>query len=297
MVDLQVHSTASDGSVSPGDIPRLAAAAKLAAFALTDHDSVAGLGPANEAAAAFGIRVIAGVELSAFHSDREIHILGLHIQSPAALDERLATFRAQRVERAVLIVGKLQALNVPITIEDVAREAGGGAFGRPHIARALIAAKVVPDFRTAFDRYLGTGRPAYVPKPVLSVGEATSIIRATGGLSFWAHPGRECQREILQTLVAAGLDGVEVLHPSHSPDDTARIRTFCEQLDLLASGGSDWHGEMAGGRTLGGMNVPASWVDVHEQRLAARGAGNGPRGAGNGPRGAGNGQWAMGNGT
>src|SRR6185503_14298889 len=163
----------------------------------TDHDSVAGVAPAIETAAAFGIRVIAGVELSAFHDDREIHILGLHIQSLPALDERLATFRTQRVERAILIVEKLRALNLPITIEDVAREAGGGAFGRPHIARAMIAAKVVTDFRTAFDRYLGGGRPAYVPKPVLSVNEATSIIRATGGLSFWAHPGRDCQREIL----------------------------------------------------------------------------------------------------
>jgi 3',5'-nucleoside bisphosphate phosphatase len=299
-VDLQVHSTASDGSVAPGEIARIAAAAKLAAFALTDHDSVAGVGPATETAAAFGIRVIAGVELSAFHGDREIHILGLHIQSLSALDERLSTFRAQRIERAVLIVEKLRALNLPITIEDVAREAGGGAFGRPHIARALIAAKVVMDFRTAFDRYLGAGRPAYVPKPVLSVHEATSLIRATGGLSFWAHPGRDCQREILQTLVAGGLDGVEVLHPSHSADDIARIRTFCEQLGLLQSGGSDWHGEMAGGRTLGGMNVPAAWVDRHEERLAAR-SGQGAMGngqgetAGNGQPTAGNGQRATGN--
>lgn len=291
-VDLQVHSTASDGSVAPGEIARIAAAAKLAAFALTDHDSVAGVLPAAETAAAFGIRVIAGVELSAFHGDREIHVLGLHIQALAALDERLATFRTQRVERAVQIVEKLRALNLPITIEDVAREAAGGAFGRPHIARALIAAKAVPDFRTAFDRYLGLGRAAYVPKPVLSMKDATSIIRATGGLSFWAHPGRDCQRELLETLVAEGLDGVEVLHPSHSPDDTARIRTFCEQLGLLASGGSDWHGEMAGGRTLGVMNVPATWVDLHEERLA----GNGQRGAGSGQRGAGSGQRAAGNG-
>jgi 3',5'-nucleoside bisphosphate phosphatase len=173
----------------------------------------------------------------------------------------------------VLIVEKLRALNLPITIDDVAREAGVGAFGRPHIARAMIAAKIVPDFRTAFDRYLGGGRPAYVPKPVLSVKEATSIIRATGGLSFWAHPGRECQRELLQTLVAEGLDGVEVLHPSHSPDDVARIRTLTEQLSLLQSGGSDWHGEMAGGRTLGAMNVPAVMVDRHEERLAGTGYG------------------------
>ena len=271
-VDLQVHSTASDGSVAPADIAPIAAAAKLAAFALTDHDSVAGVAPAAAAAAAFGIRVIAGVELSAFHGDREVHILGLHIQSLAALDERLATFRAQRIERAVQIVEKLRALNLPITIEDVAREAGAGAFGRPHIARAMIAAKIVPDFRTAFDRFLGGGRVAYVPKPVLSVKDATSMIRSTGGLSFWAHPGRDCQRETLQGLAADGLDGVELLHPSHSPDDIARIRTLTEQLSLLQSGGSDWHGEMAGGRTLGGMNVPAVLVDRHEEFLAWRNA-------------------------
>lgn len=279
-VDLQVHSTASDGSAAPGDIARIAAAAKLAAFALTDHDSVAGVAAATEAAAAFGIRVIAGVELSAFHADREIHVLGLHIQSLSALDARLATFRDQRVERAIKIVDKLRSLNVGVTIEDVAREAGGGAFGRPHIARALIAAKVVTDFREAFDKYLGAGRVAYVPKPVLSLRDAASIIRETGGLSFWAHPGREAQRESLQALVAEGIDGVEVLHPSHSPDDVARIRTISAQLGLLPSGGSDWHGEMNGTRTLGGMNVPAEWVDRHEERLAERGAGSGQRAAG-----------------
>jgi predicted metal-dependent phosphoesterase TrpH len=133
-----------------------------------------------------------------------------------------------------------------------------------------MAKKIVGDFREAFDRYLGAGRIAYVPKPALSMAEATSIIRETGGLSFWAHPGREAQRESLQALAALGMDGVEVLHPSHSPDDTARIRTLADQLGLLPSGGSDWHGEMAGGRTLGGMRVPAAWVDLHEQRLAER---------------------------
>lgn len=278
-VDLQVHSTASDGSVAPADIPRIAAAANISAFALTDHDSVAGVAPAAEAARAFGIRVIAGVELSAFSGDREIHILGLHIQHLGELDARLATFRTQRVERAVNIVAKLRSLNIPVTIEDVAREAGGGAFGRPHIARAMIAAGAVADFREAFDRYLGAGRAAYVPKPILSVSDATSLIHATGGLAVWAHPGREAQRENLSALAAAGMDGVEVLHPSHSPDDIARITTLAKQLGLVPSGGSDWHGEMTGYRTLGVMRVPEEFVALQEERLAGkREQGTGNRG-------------------
>jgi predicted metal-dependent phosphoesterase TrpH len=269
-VDLQVHSTASDGSVAPAAIANAAAAAKLSAFALTDHDSVSGLAAATSAAAAFGIRVVAGVELSTLHAGREVHLLGLHVTALDVLDERLREFRATRAERAVTIVHKLRALGVSISFEDVQREAGTGALGRPHIARAIIASGACRDFREVFDRFLGTGRPAYVAKHVLSVRDAVDLIHATGGLAIWAHPGREGRRELLEALVADGLDGAEVLHPGHSPEDVTRLGALCDYVRILPSGGSDWHGETSGSRVLGAMHVPAEWLARQDDLVTAR---------------------------
>ena len=269
-VDLQVHSTASDGSAAPAAVASVAAAAGLAAFALTDHDSVSGLEAATVAAAAFGIRVVPGVELSTMHGEREVHLLGLHIASLAALDARLADFRVTRAERAVAIVGKLRALGINVSFDDVQREAGNGALGRPHIARAIIASGACKDFREVFDRFLGTGRPANVPKHVLSVRDAVDLIHATGGLAIWAHPGRDGRLELLESLVADGLDGAEVLHPGHSPEDVKRLGALCDHLRLLPSGGSDWHGETTGTRVLGGMHVPAEWLARQDERVAVR---------------------------
>ena len=269
-VDLQTHSTASDGAVLPGDIPRLAAAAGLSAFALTDHDSVSGLGAAVAAAAPLGLRVVPGVELSVTQYEREIHLLGLHIESLGALELTLARFRAQREERAASIVQKLNALGVTITFADVAQQAGTGAFGRPHIARALIAHGASTDFREAFDRYLGAGRPAYVGKPLLSLRDAVSVVHAAGGLAIWAHPGIDGRRELVEQLAADGLDGIEVRHPGHSPDDVARLAALCDHFSLVPSGGSDWHGEATGRRALGSMQVPAEWLERQDARVAAR---------------------------
>jgi len=270
-VDLQVHSTASDGAVAPADIPRLAAAAGLSAFALTDHDSVAGVARALESAGSAGIRLVAGVELSAMHLDREVHILGLHIASLDVIDVTLAKFRAERAERAVMIVAKLASLGVTISIDDVRKQAADGALGRPHVARALVAAGICTDFRDAFDRFLGAGKRAFVAKPRLSVREATTLVHDSGGIAVWAHPGPEGRRETLEALARDGLDGTEVLHPGHSPDDVSRLRALCDYLKLVPSGGSDWHGEMGGSRTLGAMKVPMEWLERQDALVAARG--------------------------
>ena len=269
-VDLQVHSTASDGAVAPADIPGAAAAARVAAFALTDHDSVAGVADAVATAARVGIRVVPGVELSAMHGDREVHLLGLHIDARGALETRLSEFRAQRADRAAAIVRKLQALGASIGYDDVVREAGGGAIGRPHVARALVAAGGAADFRDAFDRFLAAGRPAFVAKPRLSARDAITLVHDSAGIAVWAHPGPLGRREMIEALVADGLDGVEILHPGHSPEDTVRLRALCDHLQLVPSGGSDWHGEATGQRTLGAMSVPAEWLARQDERVAAR---------------------------
>ena len=269
-VDLHTHSTASDGSRAPAEVVQAARAAGLAAVALTDHDTIAGLPEATAAGAQYGVRVICGVELSAVEGDMETHILGLHLSQLTELEQRLAELRDMRVARAKRIVERLNALGVRLTYEEVEKQAAGGAVGRPHVARALIAAHVCADFKEAFDRYLGNGRSAYVPKERLSIADAIAMIHRAGGIAVLAHPAQGGTRERLTALAALGLDGVEVLHPSHSADDLQRLDALASELDLVRSGGSDWHGMPDGSRVLGMMRVPGQWVVLQESRIAAR---------------------------
>jgi 3',5'-nucleoside bisphosphate phosphatase len=270
-VDLHMHSTASDGSRSPADVVRAAQAAGLAAIALTDHDSVSGLAEAQATGLELGVRIVNGVELSAVEGDAETHLLGLHLRDTSLLDRGLSDLRDMRQRRAQTIVDKLVALGVAVTFEDVLAQAKGGAVGRPHVARALVGDGWATDVRDAFDRYLGAGRPAYVAKEQLCMRDAIAMIHAAGGLAVLAHPGGAGSRERLTALMTLGLDGVEVMHPGHSPSDTARLRTLSEQLGLIASGGSDWHGAAEGPRTIGMMQVPAEWLARQDAHLAACG--------------------------
>lgn len=272
-VDLHAHSTASDGACSPAAGVRVAHAAGLSAYALTDHDTLAGIPEAQAAADACGLRLVPGVELSVHQGPQEIHLLGLHIRDVSALQARLEGIRELRVARAVSIVERLVALGVPIGMEAVLAASDGGAVGRPHVARALIAAGHVKDNREAFDRYLGAGKPAYVDKERLEVAEGVALIHAAGGIAVMAHPAGEGRREKIEPLVAAGLDGLEVRHPSHSGEDTKRIAALADFFDLVPSGGSDWHGAMQGSRVLGALHVPLAWLEAQDARVALRRAG------------------------
>jgi hypothetical protein len=265
-VDLHTHSTASDGAASPGDLAGRAAAAGLVAIALTDHDTVDGVTAARAAGAAMGVEVIAGIELSASDGDQEVHLLGLHLADIAPIAARLDDLRLARRRRAETIVGVLRAAGIPVTLEAVLAEAAGGAIGRPHIARALIAGGWVRDQREAFDRYLGPGRAGNVPKQRLSVSDAIGMVHEAGGVAVVAHPGRDGTRARLEALQAAGLDGVEVRHPSHSAEDVARLGALAGHLGLLPSGGSDWHGATEGPRVLGALKVPAAWAALQAER-------------------------------
>lgn len=267
-VDLHAHSTASDGSAAPAAVIAAARAAGLAAVALTDHDTVAGVADARMAAAEYGIEVVAGVELSAAAGEQEVHILGLQLAEPQLLEPALIDFRAARHTRADAMVVALRAAGVPITLDAVLGQAAGAAVGRPHVARALIAGGWVRDLHEAFDRYIGLGRPAYVPKPRLSVGDAVALIHAAGGVAVYAHPGREGTRDQIRAFAAQGMDGVEVRHPGHSPDDIARLGVIVDDLGLVPSGGSDWHGAREGMRTLGCMAIPMAWQERQVARAA-----------------------------
>jgi 3',5'-nucleoside bisphosphate phosphatase len=271
-VDLHTHSTASDGARTPRDVAIAARAAGLAAFALTDHDTVAGLPDARAAGVEIGIRVVNGVELSAVEGPLETHILGLHLSDMSELERRLVLLREMRVNRAVRIVERLNALGVHVTFDAVLQEAAGGAVGRPHVARAIIAGGWVADLREAFDRYLGNGRQAFVPKDNLAIAEAIRVIHGAGGVAVLAHPGQLGTRERIAPLVSLGLDGIEVLHPSHSWDDSQRLDALATEFDLVRSGGSDWHGAPDGSRTLGMMRVPSQWLTDQEARVATNGS-------------------------
>jgi predicted metal-dependent phosphoesterase TrpH len=270
-VDLHMHSTASDGSRSPADVVRAAKRASLVAIALTDHDTVSGLDEARTAGEEIGVRVINGVELSAVEGETETHLLGLHLRDTGVLERGLGALREMRERRAMQIVERLAESGVQITYDDVLSQAGGGAVGRPHVARAMIANGWAVDARDAFDRYLGAGRPAYVAKEPLRMQDAITMIHDAGGIAVLAHPGAGGTRERVEALAALGMDGVEVKHPSHSSSDTARLRGLVEALGLVPSGGSDWHGAAEGPRTIGMMQVPYEWLARQEERVAALG--------------------------
>lgn len=267
-VDLHAHSTASDGSQAPAAAVAAAHAAGVAALALTDHDTLGGIAEARAAAEPLGLRLVPGVELSVHHLDHEVHLLGLHIRDVDAMQDELEVYRTRRTARAVSIVGKLNALGVHVNMDAVLAQAAGGAVGRPHVAKALIAQGAVRDAREAFDRYLGAGKPAYVGKERLEIAEGIALIHRAGGIAVLAHPAGEGRREVLEPLAAAGLDGVEIRHPSHSAEDIRRLTALAEFLSLVPSGGSDWHGATKGGRVLGVMQVPMAWLEAQDERVA-----------------------------
>jgi 3',5'-nucleoside bisphosphate phosphatase len=269
-VDLHLHSTASDGTEPPDRVPVLAHAAGLVAIALTDHDTVDGIEAATAAGSRLSIRVIAGVELSAYEGSDESHVLGLHVSKIDELRARLATFRAARRERAEAMVRRLNELGVRITFDDVLSVADTAALGRPHVARALVENGYARDLRDAFDRYLGAGRPAYFEKRRIGMREAIDLVHECGGIAILAHPGAGGSRERLAALAALGLDGVEVLHPSHTAEDRARLSALAQHFDLVPSGGSDSHGTSDAGRLVGAQRVPEEWLVRQDERVARR---------------------------
>jgi hypothetical protein len=268
-VDLHTHSTASDGTLPPERVIEAAESCGLAALALTDHDTIDGVRPARQAAERAGIRVIAGVELSAYDQDHEVHLLALHLSQLGALEKRLTDLRLSRHARAGRIVDRLNELGISLTLDEVLLQSNGGAVGRPHVARAMIARGFVVDFRDAFNRYLGAKGSAFVPKERLSVEDAIAIAHEAGAIAIWAHPGDGGRRDRLEPLVAAGLDGVEVRHPSHSSEDTKRLQALTDFFGLVPSGGSDWHGATDGPRRLGMMNVPLDWLEKQDEKVAS----------------------------
>ncbi len=242
-VDLHTHTTCSDGRLSPAELVRKAAAAGLAGLAVTDHDSVSGLTEAAREADASRIDLIPGVELSVTVGKTSVHMLGYYFNPDSeALQARLAAFRESRLNRGARMVERLNRLGVGVRLEDVLQKAAGGAVGRPHVAAALVAGGFAETTAEAFERYLSDDGPAYVPHPVFEASEALRLLHAAGGIGVLAHPGTFVTDETLRRLIDAGLDGIEVVHPAHTPSLSAYFRSVARRFALVQTGGSDYHG-------------------------------------------------------
>ncbi|WP_419877250.1 PHP domain-containing protein [Brevibacillus centrosporus] len=243
--DLHTHTKASDGTCDPAENVRLAKEAGLAAVAITDHDTVAGVPSARKAAEELGIEVIPGIEVSSVGRGQDIHVLGYFVPyEDEAFQERLVSLRETRHERNQLLIARLQELGIPITLENVYRRKQGTDknIGRPHIAEELIELGVVASIDEAFAKYLGKEGAAYVNPPRITPQQAITLIKDAGGAAVLAHPGLYDADDLVEELIAFGLDGIEVNHPDNVPDQRARYTAWANEHGLVITGGSDFHG-------------------------------------------------------
>jgi 3',5'-nucleoside bisphosphate phosphatase len=277
LVDLHAHTAASDGSDGPAGLVAAAQRAGVAVLAVSDHDTVAAVAGARAAGERLGVEVLAATEVTAEVGGRVVHVLlyGEGLLAPD-LAEAVEVARRGRHERNLAIGERLRGLT-GVGYEEAAELAGPSALSRAHFARALIARGAVADVAEAFDRYLSSGRPAYVPAPSVSIADAVALAGKAGGVAVLAHPGRlgEDERDrVVAAAVEAGVDGVEAWHSQHDPELAAGLARLAERRGLLATGGSDYHGAhkpnvRIGTGSDGNVRVPLAALDALRERLAA----------------------------
>ncbi len=268
MIDLHAHSTVSDGTLSPEALAELAGSLGLTALALTDHDTMEGTSRFKAACTKVGVRGIAGVEISADFSPGTMHVLGYFPAMPGAgFTQHLKQIREGRTERNQRILETLAGLGKPVDQQLAGALPEGAVMGRPHIAQAMVDCGYVPDCRTAFDRFLGKGKPAYHDRFRLAPDVAVASIREAGGAAVLAHPftldlSTTALRRLLDALKEAGLVGIEVFYPEH-PDPLRQLyTTLAHERGLILTGGSDYHGTLNPaihlGRGFGNVRVDDS---------------------------------------
>jgi 3',5'-nucleoside bisphosphate phosphatase len=267
-IDLHSHTNYSDGFYSPAQLIDKAKEKNIELLSITDHDNLAAIAEAVEYGKKVGMEIIPGVEISSDIHDREIHILGYFVEPGNPEIERyLHFFREERLKRADRIVRKLNTLGISLELEDVLKFAKNSAVGRPHIAQALVECGFTNSYYEAFNKFIGNGCVAYEKKVHISPRSAFKIINDSGGLSFIAHPGI-MPEQILKELIEAGVDGIEVIHPSHSPQLVKFYRGITSEYFLLESGGSDFHGgKREDENNLGKYFVNYTIVEAMRQRL------------------------------
>ena len=279
LVDLHAHTLASDGGDRPDELVAAAAAAGVGTLAVTDHDTVAAVAPARAAGERLGVEVLAGCEVTATVGDRVVHVLlyGEGLLQPDLADA-VELARRGREERNLAIGERLERLT-GVGYADAVEVAGASVLSRAHFARALIARGAVADVAEAFDRYLSSGRPAYVPAPGVSVTDAVALAAKAGGVAVLAHPGRLAPAErdrVVGEALEAGIDGVEVWHSQHDAELRRSLAALTERHGLLATGGSDYHGRhkpdvRVGTGTAGNVAGPGECLEALRDRLASSG--------------------------
>ncbi|MCI0513531.1 PHP domain-containing protein [candidate division KSB1 bacterium] len=258
-IDLHIHSTHSDGLLTPEEIVTVAVQCKLQAISITDHDNISAIRVATNASAGTSVEVVPGIELSACENKQELHILGYFINdSCPQLIEYLAFLKDERLKRARRILEKLQGIGIDIHLEEVLQHTTNGNIVRPHIADILVARGHANSRGDAFYRFIGDKAAAYVPKTYLTPEEAIQLIHLAGGVSFLAHPPLDFVGINLNRWVKHGLDGLEVFHPRFGPGQILELRTLALKNHLLESGGSDFHGEQGNRPQIGAGDVPVA---------------------------------------
>jgi hypothetical protein len=268
-VDLHSHTTASDGTLAPRDLVRLAARHGVRVLAVTDHDSTGGIREAiDEARSLTPLEIVPGLEINCEVPGAEIHVLGYCVDWEAPWFQKfLGAQREERRQRIYRIAERLAELGLPIEPDAVFALVKEGSAGRPHVAQVMVDRGYVKSIREAFDRYLSLNGPANVPRRRLAPVEAVRIIRRARGVPVLAHPGLANRDELIPELVAAGLLGIEAFYPEHSSGQITMYREMCARLGLVATGGSDFHGPRVGGvKHPGAQPVPESaWAELRGQ--------------------------------
>jgi Predicted metal-dependent phosphoesterases (PHP family) len=262
--DLHCHTTASDGLLTPTELVRTAAELGLKGIGVTDHDTIQGWNEAEAAGANYDIQILRGIELSTNWQGKEVHILGYEMNSTSRIfNDKLKCLREDREKRMLKILNLLNILGVHLSVKEVQQFAHGESIGRPHIAQALVEGGYVRSVPEGFDRYIGIGAPAYVPRFKLTPEEGIKLIRAAHGVAVLAHPGVQRLEEGIESWVEAGLQGIEVIHSKHNADDERIFSALAKEFDLITTGGSDFHGEACKpGVKLGHWGVS---IDVIQQ--------------------------------
>jgi len=270
VVDLHIHSTASDGLLTPSEVVRVALDRGLTTIALADHDTLGGVPEALAAASGTRLEVIPGVEINSEGSWGDLHFLGYGVDPDHPfLKQRLEAMREARLGRARQMVERLGELGLHLDWQEVEALAGGESVGRPHVARALYNRGYVGSIQEAFDRYIANDGPAYVPRLRLTPAEVLEAIRRAGGVAVLAHPAHSGATHMIPELVPLGLQGLEVYYPHHSPRQVQMLRAMCRRYGLLATGGSDFHAPgHEEGAPIGTVFVPLDCVAQLKQAAA-----------------------------
>ncbi len=245
MYDLHIHTTASDGVLSPIEVICLAEKCGLTGMAITDHDTLEGLETARHYAAANEVRVdfIPGIELNTDYDDDEVHILGYYIEDKhGTLTARLGEIKLERYHRAERIISRLNHLGIQIDLADVTEMARDDLLGRPHIARAICGKGYASSEQEAFDLYIARGKPGYVPRYKFTPQEAIDLIKSVGGIAVLAHPGLINDHSKINHVIAWGIEGLEVFYPEHTSSQKNYLTLLARENGLLITGGSDFHG-------------------------------------------------------